>query len=131
MPTVIEFAFESRLVEADAAAVVRLARHVWRSNTARGLSGEMRLSGRSVQQVLEGDIDIVLPLVARILSDDRHGDIRVMALGMIPARRHGGWQVHGLPALAAAPMAEAEPAVIRLAPGRRAAGVELPLRRRA
>jgi hypothetical protein len=107
MAQLIEFSFESRLALMDAAALVRLARHAWRSNTARGLTGEMRFAESRVAQVAEGDIDVMLPLAARILSDPRHSDIRVLSFGTIDERRFEGWRVHGLPAIPveAAPLA--------------------------
>ncbi len=93
----VAFAFDSLLSSDDRRMIERLAGQVWRDNVARGVTGEMRLEGWRVQQVVEGPADVILPLVARILADDRHGGIRITALEAISARRYGGWSVHGLP----------------------------------
>jgi hypothetical protein len=94
----VVFAFESLLRSDHRRAIDRLAGQVWRDNVASGLTGEMRLAGRHVQQVVEGPADIILPLVARILGDGRHEGIRITALEAVAARSYEGWSVHGLPA---------------------------------
>jgi hypothetical protein len=104
----VVFAFESLLCIDHGRAIDRLAGQVWRDNVASGLTGEMRLEGRHVRQVVEGPADIILPLVARILGDGRHEGIRITALEAIAARRFVGWSVHGLPALPAADAAMAQ-----------------------
>lgn len=93
----VEFAFTSKVrAGMPLAAIVRLVRQAWRDNTAAGLTGSMSLCGEEVRQVVEGSIEAVLPLATRILGDNRHHAIRVLAFGPIPARRHVGWHVAGL-----------------------------------
>jgi hypothetical protein len=94
----VVFSFESLLCSDDRRSIARLAGQVWRDNLASGLTGEMRLAGRRVQQVVEGPCDVILPLVARILADARHGGIRITALEATSARRYHGWIFHGLTA---------------------------------
>jgi hypothetical protein len=103
----IEFAFVSRFAAAlEPCSIARLARQTWRHNIAAGLTGEMVIDGVEVQQVVEGRVDAVLPLASRILSDQRHNSIRVIALGPISQRRHAHWRVAGLPETVAAPVAD-------------------------
>lgn len=126
--SLIEFSFVSRLDAAmPAEAVARLVRQVWRCNTAAGLTGLMAIRGREVREVVEGDVEAVLPLASRILSDPRHGRIRVLAFGPLLARRYSAWCVEGFafPDAAAhcgAPIRDAT--VVDLQPRRREAGVE-------
>ena len=94
----LEFRFESTLCGLDADALLRLARQSWRHNLAAGISGEMRVNGTDVSQVVEGRMEVVLPLAAGILADARHTGLRVQAFSELAARRHSGWRVHGLPA---------------------------------
>ena len=95
--TLIEFSFTSRLSSGlPVAALARLVRQAWHHTMKAGVTGEMELRGDGVRQVLEGDVEAVLPLVSRILSDPRHTGIEVVAFGPIAARRHQGWRVHGL-----------------------------------
>lgn len=110
----VEFAFVSR-VAADLceAGVLRLARQTWRHNTEAGLTGTMRLEDGEISQVVEGSVEVVLPLASRILADSRHGSIRVLAFGPIAARRYEGWRVDGL-AAPMAPGAQGSPDVICL-----------------
>jgi hypothetical protein len=93
----VEFAFVSSMDAAlPQAALGRLVGQAWRYNTRSGLTGAMEIDGRKVRQVIEGDVATVLPLASRILSDPRHGRIRVLSFGPVPARRHVGWRVTGL-----------------------------------
>jgi hypothetical protein len=93
----VTFAFESHLCAMDRQSIDRLVRQVWRDNVAHGITGEMCLDGTCVRQVVEGRVDTVLPLVARILSDRRHSGIRIMALEALANRRFACWSVQGLP----------------------------------
>lgn len=93
----VTFAFESHLCAMDRQSIERLVRQVWRDNVARGLTGEMCLDGTCVKQVVEGHVDVVLPLVARVLSDRRHSGIRITALEALAVRRFACWAVQGLP----------------------------------
>lgn len=93
----VEFRFKSVLCNADAAAVTRMVRQCWRANLRSGVTGEMLIDGREVSQVIEGEMDVILPMVARILSDPRHTEIETVTLGALDARRYCGWRVHGLP----------------------------------
>lgn len=97
----VEFRFESVLCDIDTGALARMVRQSWRTNLRSGVTGEMRIDGSRVEQVIEGEIDVILPMAARILSDRRHTAIETVALGPIEARRFSDWRVHGMPAEAA------------------------------
>lgn len=107
----VEFAFVSQVVDGLPAAVLaRVARQSWSFNTRMNLTGEMRLHGSRLVQVVEGRCSIVQPLAARILADPRHGSIRITAFRPINSRRHAAWTMIGfeingpdLPADCAAP----------------------------
>jgi hypothetical protein len=83
--------------------LLRLARQSWCDNTRAGVTGVMRLDGARIAQTIEGPVSVVLPLAARILSDRRHREIAVLALGTVAARQHSDWRAEGFEALAAGP----------------------------
>ncbi|MFO1142793.1 MAG: BLUF domain-containing protein [Amaricoccus sp.] len=88
----IEFAFESRAADGvPLAALLRMAAECRRYNIQSSLTGELRLSGESFRYVAEGSCQTLLPLVARILADPRHGSIRITAFGRIGQRRFDSW----------------------------------------
>ena len=84
---------------------LRLARQCWTWNTRMGITGELCLKGDRFIQVIEGRCRIVQPLAARILTDPRHGLIRIDRFGRLAARRFGGWSLRGM----AVPEASPEP----------------------
>ncbi len=94
----IEFRFQSVLCDMEAPALAQMARQSWRNNLRSGVTGEMRIEGSRIVQVIEGTINVVLPLVARILADRRHTAIKTIALDPLDARRFDDWRVHGIPA---------------------------------
>lgn len=92
----IEFAFESRVARSvPLAALLRIADGSRRCNSQCGLTGELHLRGESFRYVVEGSCQVVLPLAARILADERHRSIRIIALGAIERRRFDGWNTLG------------------------------------
>lgn len=127
----IEFQFESRLCDMEAAALAQMARQSWLNNLRSGVTGEMRIEERRVAQVIEGTVDAVLPMVARILADRRHTAIETTALGPIDARRFADWRVHGLPAESAAACDRAAAGAIMLFPASNPRGAAVAARRTA
>src|SRR5690606_22285630 len=65
-------------------------------NRDNGLTGEMRVDGTAVNQVIEGCRFVVMPLMAHILTDRRHGAISINSFRTIEARRFIGWTTAGL-----------------------------------
>jgi hypothetical protein len=127
----IEFAFESQMASGlEPEALLRLARQCWTWNTRMGVTGELCLKGDRFIQVIEGPCRIVQPLAARILTDTRHGLIRIDRFGLLAARRFGGWSLRGMAVREARP--EPVPAVwganVRALPtaGRRIPPADLP-----
>ncbi len=92
----VEFRFTSRLAcGLPEAVLIRLEREAMRFNRLHGLTGEMRLVGRTLRQVVEGSWPVVMPLAARILTDQRHTAISISAFRPIKARRFGDWTAVG------------------------------------
>jgi hypothetical protein len=92
----VEFRFTSRLVDGlPDAVLLRLESEALRFNRLNGLTGEMRLSGRTLRQVIEGSWLVVMPLAARILTDQRHAAISISAFRPIKARRFQEWTAVG------------------------------------
>lgn len=63
----------------------------WRHNGAHGISGYLLRTKTQYFQVLEGDSDVLAPLLARIEQDDRHDRIRILQDIGIDRRRFGRW----------------------------------------
>lgn len=92
----VEFSFISKVQPGlPTSALLRIARQSWSFNLRMGLTGELRLIGDTFAEELEGPCDVVQPLAARILGDDRHGSIRISAFRRLSARRHAGWSTSG------------------------------------
>lgn len=94
----VEFSFVSRVPPGlGTSGLLRLARQSWSFNIRRGLTGTLRLTDRRFAVVIEGPCEVVQPLAARILRDDRHGSIRILAFHRIAGRRHAHWSTEGFP----------------------------------
>lgn len=92
----IRFSFVSRLAEGlPAAALLRLERQAAAFNLRHGLTGEMRLEGRAVHQVIEGSWAVVMPLAGHILTDRRHDAISITSFRTIAARSFDDWSATG------------------------------------
>lgn len=92
----VEFSFASRAApDLPTSALLRLARQAWSFNLKMGLTGNLRLTGDMFSFEIEGPCDVIQPLAARILGDERHGTIRISAFGRLSARRHAGWSTTG------------------------------------
>jgi hypothetical protein len=74
--------------EDDLAAVLDHARE---RNTADGLTGLLVFRNGRFMQLLEGPYDAVLSTYQRILADDRHGDVQLLAEESIHTRRFPEW----------------------------------------
>jgi hypothetical protein len=108
----IWFAFVSTVLDVvPPAALVRMERQVWEFNVRNRITGRMALRAGRIRQALEGDASVVLPLVARILSDERHSDISITGFRVIKARRFTGWRSLGFAAGTPQVCAEADAAV--------------------
>ena len=95
--TLVEFSFVSRLADGlPRAALLRLERQAEQFNRENGLTGEMRVAGNVVTQVIEGCRFVLMPLMAHILTDRRHGAISINSFRTIEARRFTGWTTVGL-----------------------------------
>ena len=96
-PALVELSFVSRLADGlPVAAMLRIERQVQQFNRQHGITGQMRVSGRTIRQVIEGSCSVVMPLAARILTDHRHEAISVLAFRPIEARRFRDWSATGL-----------------------------------
>lgn len=92
----VEFSFVSKIQPGlPTSALLRIARQSWSFNLRMGLTGELRLIGDTFAEEIEGPCDVVQPLAARILGDDRHGSIRISAFRRLSGRRHAGWSTSG------------------------------------
>lgn len=92
-----EFELTSRIREdLPIAALRRMARDATARNEARGVTGEMRLEGRRLHQIIEGPSDTILLLASAILSDARHEGIDVRSFRLIGVRRFADWRVLGI-----------------------------------
>lgn len=92
----VVFSFVSKVrPDLPTSTLLRLARQSWRYNLKMGLTGELSLRGEVFAEEIEGPCDIIQPLAARILADDRHGSIRIQAFRRLAARRHAGWTTTG------------------------------------
>jgi hypothetical protein len=94
--SLVEFSYVSTASpDLPAAVFQRLARQVWSHNTRMGLTGELRFGQGRFDQVIEGPSEVVLSLAARILTDPRHGSIRIRGFRSVEARRFPTCVVHG------------------------------------
>lgn len=95
----VEFSFVSTAAPGlPEAALLRIGQQAASFNARRGLTGELRFADGRFTQVIEGSSDAILPLIARILTDQRHGLIAVTSLHSIPTRRFADWTSAGLAA---------------------------------
>ncbi|MFT3974387.1 MAG: BLUF domain-containing protein [Amaricoccus sp.] len=92
----VEFSFISKVASGvPTSALLRLARQSWSFNLRMGLTGTLRLIGDTFSEEIEGPCEVVQPLAARILADDRHGAIRISAFRRLDCRRHASWSTSG------------------------------------
>ncbi len=75
-----------------AAETLDIVRRAWSYNSRNGITGELRVAGGRCEQTIEGPCDVILPLAARVLSDPRHGEIRVEAFGAVAQRCFPDWR---------------------------------------
>jgi len=67
--------------------------HARARNTADGLTGLLVHRDGRFMQLLEGPYDAVLSTYQRILADDRHDDVRLLAEESIHTRRFPEWSM--------------------------------------
>lgn len=92
----VVFSFVSKVrPDLPASTLLRLARQSWSYNLKMGLTGELSFRDGTFAEEIEGPWEIVQPLAARILADDRHGAINIRAFRRLAARRHVGWTTTG------------------------------------
>lgn len=75
---------EGRKVLDDIATAAR------KHNAESGISGALLAGQDWLSQVLEGDGAALAPVLKRILADQRHENVQIVDMRMIPARRLGG-----------------------------------------
>lgn len=78
------------LNDADIGGIVESS---YQRNVARGITGVLLYSRRRFLQILEGEEPVVAQTLARILADDRHHGIEILAESRIADRTFAGWFV--------------------------------------
>jgi hypothetical protein len=90
----IIYASEVSLDTGEALRELRAIHHASvTNNTENGVTGALLFSDMYFLQVLEGDDDAVRETVARILQDDRHRNMSVLASDAIDERAFGQWSM--------------------------------------
>lgn len=77
----------------DDDALEGVLEHARSRNTADGLTGLLVHRNGRFMQLLEGPYDAVLSTYQRILADDRHDDVRLLAEESIHTRRFPEWSM--------------------------------------
>ncbi|MFJ3035663.1 BLUF domain-containing protein [Curtobacterium pusillum] len=77
----------------DDDALEGVLEHARSRNTADGLTGLLVHRDGRFMQLLEGPYDAVLSTYQRILADDRHEDVRLLAEESIHTRRFPEWSM--------------------------------------
>jgi hypothetical protein len=77
----------------DDDALEGVLEHARSRNTADGLTGLLVHRNGRFMQLLEGPYDAVLATYQRILADDRHDDVRLLAEESIHTRRFPEWSM--------------------------------------
>ncbi|CAM5185557.1 hypothetical protein ARD30_21625 [Bosea thiooxidans] len=86
------YASESRLVDANRRAELdRILASARRLNEQNGITGFLLATDAAFAQVLEGPPDNVTATYGRIVMDQRHAALRVLAEEPIAARSFSGW----------------------------------------
>ena len=67
-----------------------------RNNEALGVTGVLMASRTHFMQVLEGNFEDVNTVFRRIVKDDRHTELSIVAFSVIDARLFGGWGMRGI-----------------------------------
>lgn len=83
----------NRTDPADSMLVRDIAIEASQTNRAKEISGILMAVDNYFLQVLEGQEDVVDPLLDRIATDSRHTDIRVLYRGELPDRVFGRWSM--------------------------------------
>jgi hypothetical protein len=71
----------------------RILEEAYRHNAAAGITGLLLHRDDSFFQILEGDREVVLDLFERIVADDRHERVEIVAEGPIDHREFKDWQM--------------------------------------
>lgn len=77
----------------DDDALEALLEHARARNTADGLTGLLVHRAGRFMQLLEGPYDQVMATYARILQDDRHGDVSLLVEETLHTRRFPEWSM--------------------------------------
>lgn len=77
----------------DDAALEEVLAHARARNTADGLTGLLVHRSGRFMQLLEGPYDAVLATYQRILADDRHDAVRLLAEESVHTRRFPDWSM--------------------------------------
>ena len=70
-----------------------LLAHARRGNAARGITGALVYAEGIFLQIIEGDKDQVLDLMAEIRRDIRHESVAVLREGDVPSPTFGSWKM--------------------------------------
>lgn len=86
--------YMSRALKAsDVAELDVMAARFAQRNQAGGITGVLMKVGDHFVQVLEGEEQALIDLIARILHDERHTDFRTLYRGRISERRFPKWSM--------------------------------------
>ena len=77
----------------DEEALAAVLEHARERNTEAGLTGLLVHRNGRFMQLLEGPYDAVLSTYERILEDDRHGSVQLLAEESIHTRRFPEWSM--------------------------------------
>jgi hypothetical protein len=75
------------------ADIEKLAVDAQAFNTQNDLTGLLLYSGTHFMQILEGNYDVLNPLLNRIIDDDRHSDVRVIMGAPATGRLFDKWSM--------------------------------------
>jgi hypothetical protein len=67
-----------------------------KNNETLGVTGVLLASRTHFLQVLEGNFEDVNAVFRRIIRDDRHTELSIVAFSVVDARLFGGWGMRGI-----------------------------------
>ena len=67
-----------------------------KNNETLGVTGVLLASRTHFLQVLEGNFEDVNAVFRRIVRDDRHTELSIVAFSVVDARLFGGWGMRGI-----------------------------------
>lgn len=73
--------------------IERILASARRNNPVHHVTGALLLSRGCFAQVLEGEVDDIEAIFARIQSDQRHADVRILQFETLVSRSFGNWSM--------------------------------------